>query len=422
MMVMMIMHCDNSDVTTAAPPTRRRVPQQQNGFRLPRRFQVSVLQQCAMIVMMIQLLVLPFSGTDAFGIFSAQAAPRATSTTATNGATMMIPSSRSSISTTATTNVGASGAAAISSYGSDATTTNNNSKREAIPFLIERLPGRPNPGVFEEIADMCITAFFNDNCAAAAAAANGKTGMSRANAINSKTPLWKELQLAYLRKLQTGDLERRRRRDGDKNIMFVARRVVPATAKSARRTPLLLDLTRVHNFANGGSGDGDFVRAEIVGFVEVTQRPYGLGNDDEGDTVLRPVLTNLSVRKEARGSGVGSELVAACEKAVTSSSEWNMREIVLEVEEDNVRAQQFYQNRGYKGICTDPASRRYDTTGLWLQQVRCKRLVMRKDLNTMSGKSAASVVEGTMNMGIQVLQRLRDNFMFSLSESLSEFR
>ena len=140
-------------------------------------------------------------------------------------------------------------------------------------------------------------------------------------------------------------------------------------------------------------------------------RPYGLGNEDEGGTVLRPALTNLSVRTEARGSGVGSELVAACEAAVTSPPPlWNLREIVLEVEEDNVRAQQFYQQRGYKGLWTDPASRRYDTTGLWLQQVRCKRLVMRKDLST--SKTASSVVEGTMNMGLQVLQRLRDNFMF----------
>lgn len=291
----------------------------------------------------------------------------------------------------------------------------NNGKsknREAIPFLIERLPNRPNPNIFPEIASMCIAAFFNDNC-------------DGANESDLKIPVWKEWQLAYLRKLQTADLERRRRRDSSSNIMFVARRVVPATLQSARKAPLILDFSSVFNFNSNLMGvDKDYVSGEIVGFVEVTQRRYGLGDNndnsnhdnEESNTRIphRPVLTNLSVRKEARGAGVGTELVAACERVVVS--QWNLPEIVLEVEEDNYAALNFYQNRGYDLVSTDPASRRYVTTGLWLQQVRCKRLVMRKDLNSDIVSSAAAAAEGTMSIGLQVLQKLRDNIMLSITD------
>lgn len=56
----------------------------------------------------------------------------------------------------------------------------------------------------------------------------------------------------------------------------------------------------------------------------MTTKPFALGQgDDHSDTgrlKLRPVLTNLCVKKEGRKSGVGSALLEACEQAVTT---WN---------------------------------------------------------------------------------------------------
>jgi len=263
---------------------------------------------------------------------------------------------------------------------------------------------------------MCIDAFFN-------------------TAPNRKK-LWKEWQLAYLRNLQRSDLKVRRQRDHRINMMFVARRVVPANASNVRQTPLLLDTSCVHNLPSNNSQSNnnsnsnnnnnnhaiDYVRGDIVGFVEVTQRPYGLGDASASGVQLRtsqhnpkrPVLTNLSVPEAARGSGVGSQLMVAAEEAVRQ--QWRMDEMILEVEDDNGHAQEFYERRGYQVLFEDPASRKYDTSGLFLQQIRCKRIIMRKDLllaeaGGTNGSNAfdagAAAVESTVkNLGNMVLQRL----------------
>lgn len=266
-------------------------------------------------------------------------------------------------------------------------------KRNSIPFLIERLPDRPNPRVYKEIADMCIEAFFND----------GEPGRS--------IPVWKSLQLGYLRGLQEGDLRRRRTRDRSANMMFVARRVVEADQSSASKAPLILDLSIINNFhaLSGGAG-GDYVRGEVLGFVEVTKRPYGVGSDvvHEEAAATRPVLTNLSVEYTCRGSGMGSKLLDLCEREVVR--QWGGYEIILEVEHDNASALAFYQKRGYQELFEDPTSRRYELSGVWLQQVRCRRKVLRKRLMGMpTMEEAADEVQSTVNFGIRVLQRLRDN-------------
>ena len=58
--------------------------------------------------------------------------------------------------------------------------------------------------------------------------------------------------------------------------------------------------------------------------------------------------------------------------------EWNMNEIILEVEDYNTKALDFYLKRGYTVLFSDPASRRYDVAGFWLKKVRCRREIMRK--------------------------------------------
>jgi len=254
---------------------------------------------------------------------------------------------------------------------------------------------------------MCIDAFFND-------------GPTR----DRKIPLYKEWQLSYLRNLQQSDLKRRRKLFPDTNMMFVARRVVPATAATARKTPLLLDLANVYNVKDKKA---DYCRGEVLGFVEVTQRPYSLagtsetntGGLDEDETrrkmrhrgfyTDRPVLTNLSVQYEARKSGVGGRLLEQCERQVVSR--WNLQEIILEVEDDNNNALNFYAKRGYKVIFEDPTSRRYDTSGLILRQLRCRRKIMRKSLLS----SPAQMIESAMPEGAtnsvfgMAWQRIKDS-------------
>jgi GNAT superfamily N-acetyltransferase len=238
-----------------------------------------------------------------------------------------------------------------------------------------------------------------------------------------KSP-WKLVQLNYLAALQSADLKRRSRKSNqdegketnnknnnkdDYNIaMFVARRVVPVKSSSpqiAQSTPLILDLESIYphpppvSSLIENSTPLEYVRGEILGFCEVMERPYGLGHQHDDVTVprgkklsrinsitgisnpIRPFLTNLCVRGNARAVGIGGTLVEACEYAVAGWQDDDgrqRREIVLEVEQDNPAALQFYQKRGYDIVFSDPACRRFTTHGLWLTKERCTKVCMRK--------------------------------------------
>mmetsp|Transcript_22685 Transcript_22685/g.26008 ORF Transcript_22685/g.26008 Transcript_22685/m.26008 type:complete len:219 (+) Transcript_22685:210-866(+) len=194
--------------------------------------------------------------------------------------------------------------------------------------------------------------------------------------------------------------------------MFLAYEVKRVTGITAVLTqPLLLDgeLLKVCNrerIRDEDDEDDDYyVRGDLLGFVEITQRPYGLGNtleaspsssspssseivSTENDTLgggindipMRPVLTNLAVLRGARRYGIGSKLVDACEMHVRKR--WNMNEIVLEVEDYNTKGLEFYRRRGFEILFSDPASRRYDiNSSFWLKKVRCRREIMRKVYN-----------------------------------------
>jgi len=156
-----------------------------------------------------------------------------------------------------------------------------------------------------------------------------------------------------------------------------------------------------------------YITQDVLGFVDVTEKNFGLAgigmeeeeilhDDDDDDDLttnaatgenlpprrrnsskrrtLRPVLTNLSVKQEARCSGVGSALVDACENIVMDTWSRKYFEMVLEVEEENEAAQGFYEKREYVALFADPTSRRYDTSGLLLNNVRTTKICYRKDL------------------------------------------
>lgn len=58
-------------------------------------------------------------------------------------------------------------------------------------------------------------------------------------------------------------------------------------------------------------------------------------------------------------------------------------------------------------VYADGTARRYDLSGLWLREVRCRRLIMRKCLVPESAAEIA--VQNTVNFGIKVLQAIKDN-------------
>jgi ribosomal protein S18 acetylase RimI-like enzyme len=202
---------------------------------------------------------------------------------------------------------------------------------------------------------------------------------------------WKDAQITYLKTLQTGDLRRRRDKHANSNEMFLAFAAEPALVESPEK-PLIMDNGEIQNLPDYLANQ-PFVRGELLGFVEITQRPYGLGEGPNiGSDRLRPILTNLAVSRRARTLGIGSKLLDRCERHVAGT--WRMNEIVLEVEDYNTKALDFYTKRGYEILYSDPASRRFDVSGLVLRKIRCTRQILRKDLTWHIAQIAGEQLAG----------------------------
>lgn len=242
----------------------------------------------------------------------------------------------------------------------------------------------------EEISRMCIEVFFNDN---------------GSDNVNSFTPPWKSMQLAYLRNVQYGDLMMRqfsqmRSTKRGKNEMYVARRVTQLPKQLVRKSKVdasrIVSRDDVYNVDILEEEDNDeyiFVADELLGFCEVTAKPFGLGPGNlgystlEGDKdIIRPVITNLAVRADARKLGLGRELVQTVYDTIQTWENYNFEELVLQVEEDNEGGLKFYEKLGFQVVFTDPACRRYDTNGLFLRQVQVAKIAMKKDIVTFDTK------------------------------------
>jgi len=78
----------------------------------------------------------------------------------------------------------------------------------------------------------------------------------------------------------------------------------------------------------------------VVGFVTVEREGGAYTQDDS-----RGVVTNLYVRPEYRGEGVGSALLGAAEDRIR---DLGVDTIGLEVMADNERARRFYRRAGYE--------------------------------------------------------------------------
>lgn len=319
---------------------------------------------------------------------------------------------------------------------------------EKIPFFVQQLKENCNKADCEAISSLTIDVFFREE---AELLPENRTGGS----------ITKPLILAYLKNLQYGDVKGKKFMlgSGTSNSMFVARRLVKYTGSNdggnvingnildQRKEKVgngnaingndvftiaeLLEDTSVFNIYNKNCLPEDalsdpnakYTTENVLGFVDVTEKNFGLASEDDVSSKLvgfeesttiangenapvrrksarreqRPVLTNLSVAMEARCSGVGSALVDACENAVME--EWSRKfyEMVLEVEEENIAAQKFYEKRGYIALFADPTSRRYDTSGFVLKNERTTKICYRKDLTLKRANSAGQKKQDSEN-------------------------
>lgn len=235
---------------------------------------------------------------------------------------------------------------------------------------------------------------------------------------------WKVMQLAYLKNLQLGDVKGKKflLSRNINNSMFAARQIIPCAPGEKVKKDERIDIQNINNNEKQTIYNADCLPKDdsemmykygpLLGFVDVSEKTFGLASDttkkviqynnangeskdasksenDESSPMkrrmLRPVLTNLSVKEEARRSGVGSALVDACEKVVMTSWSTTYNEMVLEVEGENDLAQRFYEKRGYVAVYADPSARRFDTSGIILRDVRTTKIAYRKELKSGSG-------------------------------------
>lgn len=103
---------------------------------------------------------------------------------------------------------------------------------------------------------------------------------------------------------------------------------------------------------------------------------------------MRPVITNLAVRANSRKLGLGRKLVETVCNSVQQWKEYDFKEVVLQVEEDNIGGLRFYERLGFETVFADPACRRYDTKGLFLRQMPITKIAMRKELSPIGKESA----------------------------------
>lgn len=260
-------------------------------------------------------------------------------------------------------------------------------KNHVVPYIIQKIE-RDSDVNINDICDLTIEVFFNEK--------------SKGNS------LWNELKLSYLRNLQYSDIYSRKFASIDSNQveMFVARRVIVVDKNENDGDVVPLQMDKIINSSKLPpiERNGElYTVGEVIGFVDVTSKLFGLSLNDCNATEMndmpfrqnlqfrkRPVLTNLAVKPYARRSGVATHLVKACEIAV--SSDWNpsYNEIILQVEDDNPLAIKFYEKLGYSYLFADPTTRRIDTNGIFIRQVRSTKICMRKKLNNYFGSTDTS--------------------------------
>ncbi|KAL7505557.1 hypothetical protein ACHAXN_003011 [Cyclotella atomus] len=283
----------------------------------------------------------------------------------------------------------------INTTGSSATL-----KSPSIPYVIQRI-GRGNKKEIEELTRLCIDVFFNEQTI------DRNSGAERVR-TQRVTP-WKAVQLAYLRNSQAGDILARNAFKKNQRVdIIVARRVLYDSYLTESKQNCVQDYDQIYNKDQLAVVDDQtkLVLGEIIGYCEVIEKNFGLGEMSSGKPV--PYLANLSVSKSARQSGVGSKLLEVSEDVVR---DWKAGHatMVLQVEEDNTDAIRFYKKRGWQFVYADPTCRRYDTSGFFLKESRITKYAMVKQIESNRGNrddSSAGGEKTTMRLAADKLKKM----------------
>merc|ERR1712129_262735 len=151
-----------------------------------------------------------------------------------------------------------------------------------MPYVIQRIE-RGCDVDLRDICDLTIDVFFNENS-------------------NQGSTLWRTLQLSYLRNLQYSDLNSRKFSDDMESQveMFVARRVVVDARSNDDMVDLALQKNKIINssFLRELERDDEmYTLGEVIGFVDITNKPFGLSLIDCSDTGVNSSDTGVNNKR-----------------------------------------------------------------------------------------------------------------------------
>lgn len=291
----------------------------------------------------------------------------------------------------ATTCVGVSGVAAHAAMRSE---DNEERPRKASATIATPNPSfvirEANFGDEEEVLEMsrlCTDVFYGDDDAGRFDGGGTKEDVEDGGSL---AKAWKGFKRGMMQKAQMLDMTIP---TGTKRSIFIARKV---------------EKEEGGNNNNDNLYRHDNTEGEIIGYCEVVEERLDLRPGNNNSSInerrqnererrrtarLRPVISNLSVRENARRCGVASDLVEACEEAVRSS--WRLEspssssssmtrmhnEVFAQVEDGNVAAKKFFGRRGYVEMFADPTCKKVVLDGsLFPREVTLTKVTMSKSI------------------------------------------
>ena len=113
--------------------------------------------------------------------------------------------------------------------------------------------------------------------------------------------------------------------------------------------------------------------AKILGIATTKQTVTEAGKN----ILYYPKIANLAVSPEIRRQGIGSRLLEEC---LATARQWKYPSVVLQVEEPNIRAKNFYLSQQFDLVNVDTSTKAWDVTQWELRQIPTPKYFMKKDL------------------------------------------
>ena len=160
---------------------------------------------------------------------------------------------------------------------------------------------------------------------------------------------WKDMKLAMLQKAQMLDLSVPF--NGNRSV-FVARACI--------------------------NSDKDDL-SEIIGCCEVIEERIVI--EQNKAPRVRPIIENLAVKEEYRRKGIAKALLEAVEQNVQTWIPFH-DEIYAQVEEDNLKAKEFFTGKNFEVVYADNDCKKDDLEGLTFRQTTITKFMLRKALDS----------------------------------------